>query len=172
MLAFTLNDFRCSYYDVNSSWISWIYIDKAYYFQLNFSKMAINKNNGDRNILIQQKFPIRFQCINQFSDSNHRSLMLCYVTRSQHMYWLIHSWPCCSYLLPLSHHAMGKINSLWSSDARRWQRSGSTLAQVMACCLIASSHYLNQCWLIISKVQWHSSECNFARDTSATSNWN
>ena len=29
-------------------------------------------------------------------------------------------------------------------------RSGSTLAQVMACCLKAPSHYLNQCWLIIN----------------------
>ena len=35
-------------------------------------------------------------------------------------------------------------------------RSGSTLAQLMACCLMAPSHYLNQCWLIISEVQWHS----------------
>ena len=26
------------------------------------------------------------------------------------------------------------------------------------------SHYLNQCWLIISKIQWHSSEGNFTRD--------
>ena len=25
----------------------------------------------------------------------------------------------------------------------------------MACCLMAPSHYLNQCWLIISKVLWH-----------------
>ena len=51
-------------------------------------------------------------------------------------------------------------------------RSGSTLAQVMACCLTAPSHCLNQYWLIISKVQWHSSECNFRRDTSAISHWN
>ena len=36
------------------------------------------------------------------------------------------------------------------------QRSGSTLAQVMVCCLMAPSHYLNQCWLIISEVQCHS----------------
>ena len=28
----------------------------------------------------------------------------------------------------------------------------------MACCLTAPSHNLNQCWLIISKVWWHSSE--------------
>ena len=60
------------------------------------------------------------------------------------------------------------INSLWPSDAIWQQWSESTLAQVMACCLMAPSHYLNQCWLIISKVQRHSSEGNFIRDTSAT----
>ena len=48
------------------------------------------------------------------------------------------------------------------------QGSRSTLAQVMACCLTAPSHYLNQCWLIISKVQWHSSEDNFTKDASGT----
>ena len=48
------------------------------------------------------------------------------------------------------------LASLRPSDTIWWQRSGSTLAQVMACCLTAPSHYLNQCWLIISEVQWHS----------------
>ena len=42
------------------------------------------------------------------------------------------------------------INSLGPSDTIWRQRYGSTLAQVMACCLTAPSHYLNQCWLIIS----------------------
>ena len=49
-----------------------------------------------------------------------------------------------------------QLNSLWPSDAMCRQRSGSTLVQVMASCLTAPSHYLNQCWLIISEVQWHS----------------
>ena len=31
--------------------------------------------------------------------------------------------------------------------------------------LMAPSHYLNQYWFLISKVQWHSSEGNFKRDT-------
>ena len=48
------------------------------------------------------------------------------------------------------------INSLWPSDAVWRQRSGSTFAQVMACCLTAPSHYLYQWWLIISEVQRHS----------------
>ena len=51
------------------------------------------------------------------------------------------------------------------------KRSGSTLAQVMTCCLMARN-YLNQCWLIISKIQWHSSRGNFTRDTSAINYWN
>ena len=44
------------------------------------------------------------------------------------------------------------FNSMRPSDAIWWHRYGSTLAQVMAWCLTAPSHYLNQCWLIISKV--------------------
>ena len=60
------------------------------------------------------------------------------------------------------HHGMTILethevsNPLRPSDTIWWQWSGSTLAQVMACCLMAPSHYLNQCWLIISEVQWHS----------------
>ena len=47
-----------------------------------------------------------------------------------------------------------------NSDAIWRHRSESTLAQVMAWCLTAPSHYLNQYWFLIS-VQWHSSESNF-----------
>ena len=43
---------------------------------------------------------------------------------------------------------MLSCNSLWPTDAMWRPRIGSTLAQVMACCLMATSHYLNQCWLI------------------------
>ena len=37
-------------------------------------------------------------------------------------------------------------NSLWSSDAIWCYGPESTLGQVIACCLTAISHYLNQCW--------------------------
>ena len=53
------------------------------------------------------------------------------------------------------------LNSLWPSDAIWQHRSGSTLAQVMACCLTAPSHYLNQCSLIISEGSRHLHEANF-----------
>ena len=64
----------------------------------------------------------------------------------------IETRPCVWSVLPLAilqYH----INSLGPSDAIWPWRSWSTLA----CCLTAPSHYLNQCWLIMSKVQWHSS---------------
>ena len=64
------------------------------------------------------------------------------------------------------------INSLWPSDTIRRHKSGSTLAQVMACCLTAPSHYLNQCWLIISMVEWQPSKGKFTKDTSAINHWN
>ena len=54
------------------------------------------------------------------------------------------------------------INWLWPNDNIWWHKSRSTLAQVMACRLTAPSHHLNQCWLIISEVLWHSPEGNFA----------
>ena len=60
------------------------------------------------------------------------------------------------------------FNSLCPSDAIWRNRTGSALAQVMACCLTAPSHYLNQCWLIINKGQWHSDDGNFTMDTSVT----
>ena len=41
-----------------------------------------------------------------------------------------------------------------------WHRFVSTMAQVMACCLTASSHYLNECWLIIRIIQCHSPKSN------------
>ena len=64
------------------------------------------------------------------------------------------------------------VNLLWPSDIIWWHRFGSILAQVMACCLTAPGHYLNQCWLIISMVQWHSYEGSFTRDTSAIDHQN
>ena len=57
------------------------------------------------------------------------------------------------------------FSSLWPNDAIWWHRSGSPLAQVMACCLTAPSHYLNQCWLMISEVFWHSPDSNFTENT-------
>ena len=50
--------------------------------------------------------------------------------------------------------------------------SRSTMAHVMACCLTAPSQYLNQCWLIFSKAQWHSNDGNLTRDNSHLHHYN
>ena len=57
------------------------------------------------------------------------------------------------------------INSLWPGDAIRQYRSGLTLVQVMACCLMAACYYPNQCWLLISEVLWHASLSTFTVST-------
>ena len=45
------------------------------------------------------------------------------------------------------------INSLIPDDTLWYYWTFSRLVQVMACCHQATSHYLNQCWPIISEVQ-------------------
>ena len=47
------------------------------------------------------------------------------------------------------------FNSLWSNGAIWWHKSGSEIAQVMA-----TSHYLDQAWMELSRDQWHSPEIN------------
>ena len=58
------------------------------------------------------------------------------------------------------------IMALWHHIL--WQRSGSILVQIMVCCLVAPSHYLNQCILIICKVLRHSPESNFTASAQTT----
>ena len=42
----------------------------------------------------------------------------------------------------------------------------------MSCCLTAPSHYLDQCWLMISEVLWHSPDSNFTENTLDIYHWN
>ena len=64
------------------------------------------------------------------------------------------------------------VNSSWPGDAIWRHGTRSTLAHVMACCLTAPSHYLNQCWLIICEVPWHSSRCIIIRRSEETNQLN
>ena len=63
-------------------------------------------------------------------------------------------------------------NSLWPSDTIWRHRTESTLAQVMACCLMAPSQYLDQCWLIISGIVWHLPVNDFIGSTRDINLWN
>ena len=47
------------------------------------------------------------------------------------------------------------VDSSWPSDAIWRHDSGLTFDQIRACCLMASSHHLNQCWLIMKGVLWY-----------------
>ena len=40
-------------------------------------------------------------------------------------------------------------------------KCGSMLLLVRACCLTTPWYYLNQCWLLVEGVRWHSPEINF-----------
>ena len=68
--------------------------------------------------------------------------------------------------------ALYSMNSLWPGDSIWRHGTRSTLAQVMACCLMAPSHHLNQCWLIIGEVPWHSSQDIILRWCEDTNQWN
>ena len=72
-----------------------------------------------------------------------------------------HKWSC---ILKIESWLFGHLDNGWSdgpSDGIWWHRGRSTLVQIMTNCLMAPSHYLNQCWLITKGVQLHSPEVNF-----------
>ena len=69
---------------------------------------------------------------------------------------------------------------MWPSDTIWRHRSVSTLAQIMACFLTVSSHYLNQCRLIIvstfcetthSRMSWHSTLSSFTKSAHELNMW-
>ena len=68
------------------------------------------------------------------------------------------------------------VNSSWPNwpsncDFIGCYISWSALIQIMACCLMAPSHYLNQCRLITSEVLWHSTESHSAWNTEDICPW-
>ena len=48
-----------------------------------------------------------------------------------------------------------------TENGPRWNRIGTKLDSVMACCYTPPNHYRAQCWLTINDVLWHSHEGNF-----------
>ena len=69
-------------------------------------------------------------------------------------------------------HASATLNSLRPSGTIWPHRSWSTWDQIMACCLMAPSHYLNQCWHIISLILWHAPESNITAGSWSTIQYN
>ena len=56
---------------------------------------------------------------------------------------ICNGWPFVNWVLFLS-------SSSWPGDVIWWYGSRSTLDQIVVCCLVAPSHYLNQWWPIIT----------------------
>ena len=104
------------------------------------------------------------------SRSTLVQVMACFISLPEQM--LTYSQRSSMALILLTYFDYRPVNSLWPSDDIGCWISWSTMVQVMACCLTAPSHYLNQCWLIISEVQWHSYYGNFTRDASTINYWN
>ena len=55
-------------------------------------------------------------------------------------------------------------HQLWLIDTIWYHTFRSTLAQVMHWCLMASIHYLNQSWLTIQCLLWHSPKMIFLKE--------
>ena len=72
-----------------------------------------------------------------------------------------------SYVIPMRLWS----NLLWPGDNIWRHKTWSSLVQVMTCFLTAPSHYLNQCWLIISEALWHSPKCNFPGNAHGIYPW-
>ena len=154
-----------------------------------FRYVSFNNMNTNTTIIANKVYnslyPSKYTYVNICVNIVHKGIFLCtywiQFNKWSKLYWL-HAWNiCCNikytfklgeiwYIQGLFSHSVSQdyINSFRPGDAILRHRSGSTLAQVMASCLQAPSHYLHSCLLIISKVVWHSSEGNFIRDTFAT----
>ena len=77
-------------------------------------------------------------------------------------HWLKLAWKL--YLPQIKLKSPG-ANELTHCDAIWHHRICSALVHLLACCLMAPSHYLYQCWLIINEVLWYSPEGNITRNT-------
>ena len=103
--------------------------------------------------------PVSFRDINAFTEAfGHNILPWRTATKS-----LPHAThPLFQLGATLNHTLNGPfINSLYPSDSI-WL-PGSTLVKIMAWCLTAPSHYLNQWYDLSSTCLSHSPECNFTR---------
>ena len=96
----------------------------------------------------------------EMSKSAHlRSATILRICERSFKYWCCYK-PLCQGLLSFQMKVVQPlVDLLWPSDTIWCHATWSTLVKVMALCLMALSHYLNQCWPIItfiSEVLWHS----------------
>ena len=73
------------------------------------------------------------------------------------------TWIISCNITTIKHSIFIEERSLWPREIIWWQKYRSPLAQVMACCLMAPNHYVNQCCLISKGILCHSPLSNFTR---------
>ena len=110
------------------------------------------KHHWNRNVVML----LKFCSLTAASDENFIKMTI---------FW----FRCLEWACATTDNSNNEVNSLWPSDAIWWHRTESTLAKVMAWCLMAPSHYLRQCWLFIKwEGLWHSLEHNFTGSIQVT----
>ena len=117
----------------------------------------------DKSTLVQVMAWCRQATSHYLSQCWPRSMLPNGVTRPQWVNTRLMAWASNIFVrtsLPKK-KVVWNVNWLWLSDAIQWHRSWLTLSKLMACWLTAPSNYLNQCWLIITGILWHSPESNF-----------
>ena len=65
-----------------------------------------------------------------------------------------------------------KFNQMNLIICCHWTYWKSSQVQVMACCLMAPSRYLNQCWIIINGLLWHPLKTNSTGISQVINLWN
>ena len=73
--------------------------------------------------------------------------------------------------LSIGPEKMGTIKRQTLTQCGLYNRTWSTFVQIMACCLTAPSHYLNQCRLITTENLWHLPEGNFTGNAQIALKW-
>ena len=86
-------------------------------------------------------------------------LSTCFWHQGPHMLWPFKNVVCKMSAI------VGWVIMAWWRHMAWHQRCCSTLVKVTACCRMAPSHYLNQCWLTISKILWHSFQGDICLNT-------
>ena len=131
----------------------WHDLDHTVQFQVQVHLMIETylENVSSENALVP---PILQTMVKLMAWENLGSQNRVYLTLAVHL--LLETW-WFLYLFVTPNHKLHVPHILWGLLwCHMGHRSGSTLAQVMACCLMAQSHYLSQSWLIIHMVLWHS----------------
>ena len=133
---------------IGSSRCIWLAFHGMNVLYIEYTASALGQKWPEWNCQINQiyyKLRIRQDAVASFFSQKlcgfHLKLVRCYRLKCLRHCWIIEL---------RAQHSL--FYAIWR------HKTGTTLAQVMAWCLTAPSHYMNKCWLIIGKALCYSSE--------------